>query len=136
MPSLDFHLKVIFVVVDKCFTIIIKSTEHEWTSEILDNYWTEITLHIHFSNDIWLSSILMYVNCMFLRNNFNVVIHVGKAAVSYSLLIESTWCFHVWWQYPGIKRVENTFNFNLKELVLFFHLMYTMTSGSLSMGIW
>lgn len=54
-----------FSIVDKCFTIMIKSTEHEWTSETLDIYWTETTLHIHFSNDIRLSHILMYLNCMF-----------------------------------------------------------------------
>lgn len=37
----------------------------------------------------------------------------------------STWCFHVWPHYLGVLRAENTSSFNLKELVLFFHLMYT-----------
>ena len=110
-----------------------KSIQHEWTSEILDIYWTERTLHIHFSNDIWLSHILMYVNCMLRRNNFYFVRHFWKTADRYRLLIESTRCFHIWPHYPRLKRVEIHL---IRELVLFFHLMYTMTRGSLSMGMW
>lgn len=71
------------LVVDKCFTIIIKSTAHEGTSEILDIYWTEATLHIHFCNDSWLSHRLMDGNWVFLRYNFNVL-QLWKSAVSYS----------------------------------------------------